>query len=68
MKQAVTDGVNVGNEIYIIETEVTTRGGQIKAEQQVEKRERLTRRRRWEIQDEVVTYDWSATRSRYRQP
>ena len=31
-------------------------GGQLKAEQQVEKRERLTRRKRWEIQDEDVTY------------
>ena len=56
-EQAVTDGVNVGNEIYIIDTEVTTQGGQIKAEQQVEKRERLTRRRRWEVLDEDVTYD-----------
>ena len=55
-EEAVADGVNVGNEIYVIDTERTKYGGQLKAEQQVEKRERLTRRKRWEIQDEDVTY------------
>ena len=55
-EKAVADGVNVGNEIYVIDTERTKHGGQLKAEQQVEKRERLTRRKRWEIQDEDVTY------------
>ena len=55
-EQAVADGVNVGNEIYVIDTEKTQHGGQLKADQQVEKRERLTRRKRWEIQDEDVTY------------
>ena len=55
-EQAVADGVNVGNEIYALDTEKTRHGGQLKAEQQVEKRERLTRRKRWEIQDEDVTY------------
>ncbi len=55
-EQAVADGVNVGNEIYVIDTEKTMHGGQLKADQQVEKRERLTRRRRWEIQDEDVIY------------
>ena len=55
-EEAVADGVNVGNEIYVIDTERTRRGGQLKAEQQVEKRERLTRRKRWTMQDEDVTY------------
>ena len=55
-EQAVADGVNVGNEIYLIDTELTRHGGQIKADQQVEKRERLTRRKRWEIQDDDVSY------------
>ena len=55
-EQAVADGVNVGNEVYVIDTERTQQGGQLKALQQVEKRERLTRRKRWEIQDEDVTY------------
>ncbi len=55
-EQAVADGVNVGNEVYVIDTERTKHGGQLKAEQQVEKRERLTRRKRWEIQDEDLAY------------
>lgn len=55
-EKAVADGVNVGNEIYIIETERTQKGGTLTAKQQVEKRERLTRKRRWEIQDEDETY------------
>ena len=55
-EQAVADGVNVGNEIYVIDTEKTKHGGQLRADHQVEKRERLTRRKRWEIQDEDVTY------------
>ena len=55
-EQAVADGVNVGNEVYVIDTERTTHGGRIKANQQVERRERLTRRKRWEIQDEDLDY------------
>ena len=56
-EQAVADGVNVGNEIYVIDTERTKHGGKLKADQQVEKRERLTRKKRWEIQDEDVAYN-----------
>ena len=55
-ERAVADKVNVGNEIYIIDTEVTKKGGKIKADQQVEKRERLTRKKRWERQDEEEQY------------
>ena len=55
-EQAVADGVNVGNEIYVIETEKTLQGGQLRAGQQIEVRERLTRRKRWTIQDEDSTY------------
>ena len=56
-EQAVADGVNVGNEIYVVDTEKTRHGGQLKANQQVEKRERLTRRKRWDVQDEDVIYN-----------
>ena len=55
-EEAVADKVNVGNEIYLIDTEVTQSGGTIKAEQLVEKRERQTRTRRWEVQDERAEY------------
>ncbi|WP_295626351.1 DEAD/DEAH box helicase family protein [uncultured Nitrosomonas sp.] len=55
-EKAVADGVNVGNEIYHIETQVTQQGAQIRAKQHVERRERLTRKRRWEQQDEDEAY------------
>ena len=55
-EEAVADKVNVGNEIYFIETRVTQSGETIKAEQLVEKRERQTRARRWEVQDEQADY------------
>ena len=55
-EQAVADGVNVGNEVYVIDTEKTKHGGQLKADQQIEKRERMTRKKRWEMQDEDEAY------------
>ena len=55
-EKAVADGVNVGNEIYLIETSVTSKGGKIKARQLVEKREKLSRKKRWEQQDEDEAY------------
>ena len=55
-EKAVADGVNVGNEIFIIETEKTKQGGKITAKQQVEKRERKTRRKRWETQEKDEFY------------
>ncbi|HMQ95129.1 DEAD/DEAH box helicase family protein, partial [Amaricoccus sp.] len=59
-EKAVADGVNVGNEVYLIETEVTMRGAKLRAEQLVEKRERQTRAKRWEKQD--AEEDYAATR------
>lgn len=55
-QKAVADGVNVGNEVYLIETEITAAGAQIRAEQLVERRERQTRRKRWETQDADEAY------------
>ncbi len=55
-EKAVADGVNVGNEVYLIETERTTGGGTLKADQQIERREKLTRKKRWERQDEDEVY------------
>lgn len=53
---AVADGVNVGNEVYVIETERTKKGGTLRTDQLIERREKLTRRKRWERQDEDETY------------
>ena len=57
-EQSVADGVNVGFDIYRIETEITTSGGVIsKDEGFVEVREKLTRKQRWQQLDEDETYD-----------
>ncbi len=55
-EKAVADGVNVGNEVYVIDTQITKSGGKIDATQLVEKREKLTRKKRWEQQDEDKAY------------
>ena len=55
-EKAVADGVNVGNEIYVIETERTKQGGTLKTDQLVERREKLSRKRRWERQDDDEVY------------
>lgn len=55
-EEAVADGVNVGNEVYLIETEITRKGEVIRAKQLVERREKLTRKKRWEQQDDDEAY------------
>jgi type I restriction enzyme R subunit len=55
-EEAVADGVNVTYDVYIIETEISQHGAQIKANEFVDKRERLSRRKRWEQLDEDVSY------------
>lgn len=54
--EAVADGVNVGHDVYVIETDITTRGARIEAKQYIEKRDKLTRRKRWEQLDDDVIY------------
>lgn len=53
---AVADGVNVGFDIYLIETEITKAGSKIQAKEFVDKREKLTRKRRWTQIDEEIEY------------
>ena len=55
-EKAVADGVNVGNEIFTIETKVTQEGAELKAKQQIQRREIRTRSKRWEQQDEDESY------------
>lgn len=54
-EEAVIDGVNVGGDTFIIETEVGKNGATI-TERLVEKRDRLSREKRWEQTDEDVEY------------
>lgn len=55
-QDAVADGVNVGFEIYRIKTKIGSDGNTIEAEEFVDKRERKSRRTRWEMLDEDVVY------------
>lgn len=54
-EQAIIDGVNVGEDIFLIETEITKKGAAI-MKQQIEYRDRLTRAKRWKQLDEDVEY------------
>lgn len=54
-EQAIIDGVNVGEDIFLIETQVGQRGGYI-VKQQIEYRNRLSREKRWKQMDEDVNY------------
>ena len=54
-EQAIIDGVNVGEDIFLIETEVGQHGGYI-VKQQIEYRNRLSREKRWKQMDEDVNY------------
>ena len=53
-EQAVLDGVNVGGDIYLIETKITKDGEIISCDQQVRMRDKLTRAEKWkELEDDL---------------
>lgn len=54
--EAVLDGVNVGSDVYLIETEITQKGAAIWKGQYIDRREKLSRKKRWEMQDEDTVY------------
>ena len=55
-EQAVADGVNVDFDIYRIRTEITEQGSTVEAGVHVDRRNRLTRKKRWEQLDEDLIY------------
>lgn len=55
-EQAIIDGVNVGEDVFLIETEVTRNGAHL-MKQLIEYRDRLTRAKRWQQMDEDIDYD-----------
>jgi len=55
-EKAVADGVNVGYDVYTIETKISKEGAKIEAEEFVDKREKLTRKTRWEQLEDEVEY------------
>jgi type I restriction enzyme R subunit len=55
-EMAVADGVNVGYDVYLIETKITRQGATLWQGQYVETRDKLTRKKRLELQDEDEEY------------
>ncbi|HLF32906.1 MAG TPA: DEAD/DEAH box helicase family protein [Cyclobacteriaceae bacterium] len=55
-EMAVADGVNVGYEVFIIDTKVTQQGATLWKGEYIEHRERLSRKKRMELQDEDEDY------------
>ena len=56
-ERAVADGVNVNYDVYRIQTEITAQGAKIDAGFYVDKRDRQTRKKRWEQLDDDFQYD-----------
>lgn len=54
-EQAITDGVNVGEDIFTIETEIGKQGATI-LKQRIEYRNRMSREKRWAQMDEDIDY------------
>lgn len=55
-EQSVADGVNVGYDVYTIETEITKKGAELKAKEWVDHRDRQTRKKRWSETEEDIAY------------
>ena len=54
-EQAIIDGVNVGEDIFLIETAVSKNGAHL-LKQVIEYRNRLSREKRWQQMDEDIDY------------
>ena len=55
-EESVSDGVNVPYDVYTIETEISQKGDTIKAGWYVDRRDKLTRAKRWQQEDEDIAY------------
>jgi type I restriction enzyme R subunit len=58
-ERAVVDGVNVPYDVYRIKTEITEKGSKVEAGYYIDKRDKLTRKVRWEQLDEDLEYSAS---------
>lgn len=54
--RAVADGVNVGYEVYRIKTAISEKGSHLDSGYYIDKRDKLTRKVRWEQLDEDLDY------------
>jgi type I restriction enzyme, R subunit len=59
-EKAVADGVNVGCDVFRIQTRISEQGSKVEAGYYVDKRDRQTRKVRWEQLDEPLAYDATA--------
>jgi type I restriction enzyme R subunit len=55
-EESVTDGVNVPYDVYTIETEISNKGDTIKAGWFIDRRDKLTRKKRWQQETEDTNY------------
>lgn len=55
-EESVIDGVNVPYEVYTIDTEISQKGDTIKAGWFIDRRDKLTRQKRWQQEDEDTEY------------
>lgn len=55
-EQSVVDGVNVGYDVYEIETDISRKGATLKAKEWVDHRDKLTRQKRWQQIEEETPY------------
>ncbi|QHE77140.1 type I restriction endonuclease subunit R [Hydrogenophaga sp. PBL-H3] len=55
-EESVADGVNVGYDVWEINTEVSQKGATLEARMWVDHRDRATRKKRWGETEEEVTY------------
>lgn len=57
LKQSIADKVNVGYDVYTIETDITQHGAEIKAKQYVDLRNKTTRKKEWKELEDDVKYE-----------
>ena len=55
-ERAVADGVNVGYDVYRIQTKITEQGSKVDSGFYIDKRDKLTRKTRWEQLDDDLIY------------
>lgn len=55
-EESVVDGVNVPYDVYLIETDISTKGALIEKGWFVDRRDKLSRAKRWQQEDEDTAY------------
>jgi type I restriction enzyme, R subunit len=55
-EESVADGVNVGYDVFLIETQVTQQGALLAAKEWIDHRDRATRKKRWAETEEDTAY------------